>query len=87
MRHTRIEIASLKKKLEDDARFTHVNILFSTANFGKSIFVKGTVPDQQSLDYLKTLIDQSISSRFTILYSVQLETNTTVPLEHRSNGP
>jgi len=42
---------------------------------GKNIYVDGTVADQESLDYLKKLIEQEVPAKFTIVWWVEVETD------------
>ena len=81
MRQARREVAKVKAKLKDDARFSGIKFLYSSANMGKNIYVDGVVADQDSLDYLKTLMDQVVSPRFNTIYMVQVKTDTDVPIK------
>ena len=79
MRQAQREIDSVKKELEGDARFSQLRIGVRT-NLGRDIFVGGSVPDQQSLDYLKSLMKKRISQKFRVRYRVKIpeESNESV---------
>lgn len=73
MRQARREIDSVKKKLERDTRFSQLTIGVGTVNLGRDILVRGSVPTQSSVDYLKSLMEQRISPKFSVRYVVQVE--------------
>ncbi len=72
MRQARREIDSVQKELEGDARFSQLKIGVGTANLGRDIYVRGEIPDQQSFEYLKSLMGKKISSKFRIRYFVKI---------------
>ena len=41
---------------------------------GKNIYVDGTAADQESLDYLKKLMEKEAPAKFTIVWWVEVET-------------
>jgi hypothetical protein len=72
-RVARKEIDEVNKVLEGDSRFSQLRIRTGTANLGRDIWVMGSVPDQSSVDYLKTLMEQRISQKFNVKYVIQIE--------------
>ena len=48
---------------------------------GKNIYVDGTVADQESLDYLKKLIEQEVPAKFAIVWLVEVEREATGPIK------
>lgn len=72
MRQARREIDSVKKELEGDARFSPIMIGVGTANLGRDIYVRGDIPDQQSLEYLKSRIEKKISPKYRVRYIVKI---------------
>lgn len=73
MRQARREIDSVKKELERDTRFSQLTVGVGTVNLGRDILVRGSVPTQSSVDYLKSLMEQRISPKFSVRYFVQVE--------------
>ena len=65
-RRPRQEIAAVWRRLGDDARFAEVNIRVDTAD-QRTIYVTGSVPDQNSLEHLKTIMDQEISAQYSVI--------------------
>ncbi|MDT8303447.1 MAG: hypothetical protein RQ760_18350 [Sedimentisphaerales bacterium] len=76
MRQARREIDSVKKELEGDARFSPIMIGVGTVNLGRDIYVRGDIPDQQSLEYLKSLIEKKISPKYRVRYIVKIQENS-----------
>jgi len=72
MRQAWREIDSVKKELEGDARFSTIMIGVGTANLGKDIYVRGDIPDQQSLEHLKSLMKKRISPKFRVRYFLKI---------------
>ncbi|MCP4263248.1 MAG: hypothetical protein GY774_37930 [Planctomycetes bacterium] len=73
MRQARQEIESVKKELETDTRFSQLTTSAQTINLGRDIIVRGSVPNRQSLDYLKLLMEKKISSKYRIRYFVKIQ--------------
>ena len=76
MKQARQEIAAVKKELSADSRFSELMFLQSTANLGKDIIIKGSVPDTSSLNYLKSLMEKKISDKFVVKFFVQVQQDT-----------
>jgi hypothetical protein len=75
MRQARREIDSVKKELETDTRFSQLKIGVGTANLGRDIYVRGDIPDKHSLEYLKSLMEKRISSKYKVRYFVGIKEN------------
>ena len=86
MRRARRELGRVKKQLENDPRFSQVRMGVSTVNLGRGIFVLGNVPDQESLNYLKSLMAQSISGKFKVAYVVQIDGIPVLPDPNEGTG-
>lgn len=76
MKQARQEIAAVKRELSADSRFSELMFLQSTADMGKDIIIKGSVPDESSLDYLKSLMGKKISDKFVVRFIVQVQQDT-----------
>ena len=86
MRQARRELGRVKKQLENDPRFSQVRMGVSTVNLGRGIFVLGNVPDQESLNYLKSLMAQSISGKFKVAYIVRIDGIPVLPDPNEGTG-
>lgn len=73
MRQARKEIEQLNLLINGDERFANIEFLNPTSNLGKMIFITGTVPDQNSLDVLKVLIQNNISAKYKLVYNVEIK--------------
>ena len=72
LRQAQREIDSVKKELESDTRFSQLKIGVGTANLGRYIYVRGHIPEQQSLEYLKSLMKNGISPKFLVRYFLKI---------------
>ena len=70
MRQAQRQIVKVKEHLRGDPRFVDIQMLQSTADLGRRILVRGNVPDQSSLEYLKSVMGQQISRKFKVFYYV-----------------
>lgn len=73
MKQAQQEIELIKQELGTDPRFSELAFLRSTSNLGKDIIIKGSVPDESSLNYLKSLMGKKISDKFVIRFIVQVQ--------------
>ena len=86
MRQAHRQIVSVRESLRDDPRFADVKFLQSTADLGRKIIVLGTVPDQASFEYLKSLMNQQISQKFRVGYAVDVNEKAAVPALDTNDG-
>jgi len=73
IRQAQREIDLVKKELEGDTRFSQLTMGVGTANLGRDIYVRGSVPDKQGSEYLKSLMEKRISSKFRVRYFVRIQ--------------
>jgi hypothetical protein len=76
MRQAQKEINKVKDLLKNDERFVNIKFLKSTADLGKLVFVRGTLSDKESLEYLKELIKKNMSPKFTVRCIIEIKANT-----------
>jgi len=81
MRQARREIGLVKKELESDTRFPQLMIGVNTSNLGKDIIVRGDIPDKQSFEYLKSLIEKKISSKYEVRYFLKIPKDSNEPVQ------
>jgi hypothetical protein len=79
MRQARKEINKIEELLKNDERFADIKFGISTAALGKIVFVSGTLPDKESLEYLKELVEKNMSSKFEIRFHVEIKTDMKEP--------
>ena len=72
MRQAQKEIDKVKDLLKNDERFANIRFLKSTAYLGRIVFVRGTLSDKESLEYLKELIKKNMSSKFEVRFAVEI---------------
>lgn len=78
------EIDSIEEVIHFDSRFSKLDISPGSGGHGTDIWIMGAVPDQESMDYLKSLLSKKISEKFSIQYHVQIEQNMKEPNEVNS---
>lgn len=71
----------MRRRLGDDTSFSELRISLSTAppNRRMRILVTGRVPDQSSLDQVKSVMEQEISPKFSVIYAVEVQDGAEVP--------
>jgi len=72
LKQARRQIDSVKKELAGDPRFSDLQFLQSTSHLGKRIIVRGSLPDQASLEQLLAVMRQRISPKFEVGYAVDV---------------
>lgn len=73
MRQAQSEISSVEEVFEFDSRFSDLDISPGTGGRGTDIWIMGSVPDQESMDYLKSLMKKRFSDKFQLQYHVQIK--------------
>ncbi len=81
MREAQGEIDSIEKVIEFDSRFSELNVSPSAGGSGTDIWITGRVPDKESIDYLKSIIEKRISEKFNLQYHIQIKENPEDPNE------
>lgn len=79
MRQARRELDSVKEELAGDPRFEDLHMLQSTADLGRWAAIRGRVPDQASLEHLKSVIERRMSPKFKVRYWVKVGEDPAAP--------
>ncbi|MHC4351985.1 MAG: hypothetical protein ACYS0H_04630 [Planctomycetota bacterium] len=85
MRQARREFDSVRKELAGDPRFADLRMRQSTADLGRIIQVRGSVPDRASLEHLKSVIKKRMSPKFKVGFSVEVGEDSLVPAVHEED--
>ena len=80
MRQVRREFDSVKAELAGDPRFADLHMVQSTADLGRQAAIRGRVPDQASLEYLKSVVKRRMSPRFKVGISVKVGEDPPAPM-------
>jgi hypothetical protein len=86
MRRARKELDVVKKELEGDSRFSELKMGVGTMDLGRRILVRGTVPDYESLQYLKSVMGRNVSPKFNVSYFVQVREENVAPAPRKGDG-
>ena len=79
MRQAQGEIDTIEEVIEFDSRFSELKVSPSAGGSGTDIWITGRVPDKESMDYLKNIVEKRISEKFNLQYHIQIEQNPEDP--------